>query len=292
MRHKVCLSCGIAAIAAVGIATNAHAITVSPTLDATTLETSLINAGSGLVVNTFTVSGHDDGVAMSAGTYTNASGTYGIGPGIVISSGDVADYGDGPNISDSNTTSFGVAATPGQEVLLDPITGGSFDHADVTQIDVNFDLLPGFDTVFFNVVWGSDEFDEFVGTTFIDAFGLYVNGTNIADVDGDPVNVDHPDMDFVAGTELDGILTNADGSPGPFVHTFSSFVGDGATDNTLTFIIADSGDTVLDSTAYISQLGATVPDDPADPGIPEPISAALGVMGLASLGLTVTRRRR
>ena len=124
----------------------------------------------------------------------------------MISSGDVSDYETGPNTSPSTTTVYGVSATPAQEALLDPITGGSLNHNDVTQIDITFDMLPGFDTVFFNVTFGSEEYDEFVGSSFIDAFGLYVNGTNIAQVNGDPVNIDHPDMLFLGGTELDGIL--------------------------------------------------------------------------------------
>lgn len=217
---------------------------------------------------------------LSIGTFTNASGTYGLpaNGGVVISSGDVADYEDGPNLSSSNTTDYGVPATVAQEGLLDPITGGFLNHNDVTQIDITFDMLPGFDTVFFDVVFGSDEYDEFVGSSFIDAFGLYVNGTNIASVGGLPINIDHPDMAFLPGTELDGIL-----APGgvPLLE-FSQFVGDGSVGNILTFIIADSGDSALDSTAYITALGGS------DPDVPEPSA----LVALVSLGLIGSLSRK
>ena len=280
-----------AVLAAVGMVTagSASAIVITPTLDATTLGNALLGgggAGIDLTTVSVSVSGQTSGSAISAGTFTNASNTYGIGPGIVISSGDAADYGDGPNTSGGNTTVFGVPATAAQEALLDPITGGSLNHNDVTQIDIGFDMLPGFDTVFFNVTFGSDEYPEFIGSSFIDAFGLYVNGTNIAQVNALPINIDHPDMVALAGTELDGILGGADGDFGPYVHTFSQVVGDGSLGNTLTFIIADSGDSSLDSTAYISQLGGSEPPPP-----PVPVPAPLALLGIGLVALAARQRR-
>jgi hypothetical protein len=62
-------------------------------------------------------------------------------------------------------------------------------------------------------------------------------------------------------------------------------VGAGTTGNTLKFIVSDSGDPILDSTAYISQLGG----EPPPPPIPEPASIAL--LGTAAVLLYVNRKR-
>ena len=152
---------------------------------------------------------------------------------------------------------------------------------------MTFDVGAGVTSVFFNVVFRSDEFAEFVGSPFIDAFGIYLNGVNIATFAGDPVNIDHPSMAFIRGTELDGILDPTAGAGDPIMLFQGNVIG-GSTGNTLTFIIADSGDTQLDSTVYIEGFGTS------DPGggdsIPEPASMLIFGLGLAGLGYVKRRR--
>ncbi len=235
-----------------------------------------------------------DAGAVSSGTYTNGSGTYGIGSGIVLSSGDVRAYGDGVNNLTNSTTNFGAsapalnttAATAPRELLLDQITGGSLDHFDATQLDITFDVGAGIDRVFFNVVFGSDEFDEFVGSPFIDAFGIFLNGVNIALFNGNPVNIDHPNMAFRTGTELDGLLDPTGGSGNPIM-LFEGLVTPGSVGNTLTFIIADSNDSQLDSTVFIEGFGTIDPGGGTPGGgfesLPEPGSAVMLAMGLIFL---------
>lgn len=250
----------------------------------------LVNAvtagNTGIIVTGWSLYGHTSGSAVSSGTYTDTgpgSGTYGLGgtQGVVLSTGNAGAYGSGSNTVGSTGTGYaGADAT--WDALLDPITGGK-THYDVTALTIDFDMEAGKNSIFFDVVWGTEEYAEWIGSSFIDAFGLYVNGTNIATVGGLPINVDHPNMAGISGTELDGVLYTA----GSARHTFSSLVH--ATGNSVTFIIADSGDSVYDSTAYITALGAELPE----PEVPEPgsIAAMLSLMGFGA-GAMVVRRRR
>jgi len=265
-----------------------QAIVVTGNNTAGDLATAVAAGATGLTVTGQTLEGHGAvgvGAAVSSGTYTNASGTYGIGPGIVLSSGDVNHYNTGPNTSGSRTTSYGVGANASQQTLLELISGPG-SYLDVTRLDITFTTTTG--SVFFNVVFGSDEFPEFVNTTFIDAFGLFIDvGTasqeNIAFVGGLPLNVNHPGMTPLAGTELDGVLA-PDGNP---ILTFSK-AGLDTSPHTLTFIVADRGDSAYDTTVYIGSLGGTEPPPP--PGLPEPGSLLL--LGAALAGLAIVRRQR
>jgi hypothetical protein len=273
-----------AAILSAFLALPSYAIEITTNTDANALAAA-ISAGAGLTVNGATFSGHTLPLtgAVSSGTYTNTAGTYNnVGGGIVLSTGNVLDYQTGPNNDPNTTTSYGVNATAAQELLLDPITGGTLNHRDVTQLDITFTSTTG--QVFFNVVWGSEEFPEFIGTTFIDAFGIYLNGTNIAFLAGEPINVDHPNMAALDGTELDGVLLRSFGNP---IVAFSGATIAGV--NTLTFIVADSGDFRFDTTVFISSLAGTAQVDDNGP-LPEP--ATLILLGTALACLARVRRRK
>lgn len=278
--------------------TSAHAIQVTGGAGGQTLADTLFLNVPGLTVNSVTLSGFGD----QFGTFTNQSGTYGLPTqGIVLSTGNVNDYGDGPNTDSGFTTSFDLdgdnPATEAQESLLDPITGGDFDHFDVAQLTISFDVGPGIDSVTFFGTFGSEEFPEFTGSEFVDGFGLFVNGQNVAFVNDQPVNIDHPDFLGAVADDGDGggefppdgefpqdgegpvfevaaasieagdprlalvTGTELDGVLAPDgnpVLRFDVPVTEGA--NVFDIIIADTSDHVLDSTIYLSSFLPTEVD--------------------------------
>jgi hypothetical protein len=240
--------------------------------------------GPGIVVTNASLSGRTLAAASSTATYLANGATYGLfGPGVVLSSGNALTYGSGPNTDSQISTSYNVAASSAQNALLSPISG-SLIHFDVTEFSITFDTLPGIDRVSVNVVFGSEEFPEFAAFSTADPLGIFLNGLNMAIAEGASVKSNHPSFSGISGTELDGVL-----APGgiPFV-TYSAFVGSGSTNNVLRFVIADAGDSFVDSTAYLSGLGGSS----TLPVIPEPSSVAIWALGIASLvGLRLPSRR-
>ena len=320
---RLALAAGLA-IGSVVTSTGAYAISITASQDANGLVNALLaGANTGIVVTGSTLAGHTTPVLLSgqtlgtftsSGTYSNASNTYGIGPGVVLSTGGVKGvslmgaggipgYDDGPNsdegngipygtpfdlsnLPDPNSPPPGAPASAAQEMLLDPITGDIanqifFDHFDVTELVINFDMQPGFDRVGFKIVFGSEEFPEFVNSSFIDGFGMFLNGVNIAQIGGFPVNIRHPDFSgTITGTELNGVLAPG-GNP---VLTFGGLVN--PTGNSLRFIVADTSDGILDTTVYFSALAGV--------GV-VPLPASVWLLGTAAFGLVgrgYARRRQ
>ena len=260
---------------------------------ATDLANELTSGGAGgITITNQTLSTNTQGSAASSGIFsTSGTNNYGLtGSGIVISSGNAAQDGtSGPVISGVSTT-FGVPATASQTSLLSQVTSAPNGFFDVTELTITFTAGPTTSQVFFNTVFGSAEFPEFVGS-FIDGFGLFLNGTNIAFAGGDPVNIDSPLMvDTTAGgsqfqtTPLQGLLVEN----GSSVVTYSGAVTPGSTGNTLTFIIADANDDQLDTTAFIQGLG----NAPPTPGVPELSTWVMMLLGFAGLGYAGSRKAR
>lgn len=199
LASRTVLSAAAFSIAVLMGTTSAHAIQVTGGANGNLLSSTLFLNVPGLEINSVTTSGFGD----QFGTFTNDSGTYGLpSAGIILSTGNVNDYSDGENFDSGNTTAFGNfdgegqanPASEAQEGLLDPITGGGFDHFDVAQLTINFTPGPDVSSVTFFGTFGSEEFPEFVGSEFVDGFGLFVNGQNVAFVNDAPVNIDHPDF--------------------------------------------------------------------------------------------------
>lgn len=192
-----------------------------------------------------------EGDVRAVGTYENDSGLWGIGPGIVLSTGNAKDYEDGINTSSSLSTDL---AQSGNDALTDLSGYPTYDAA-----TYGFDFTATRDKISFDFVFGSEEFDEFVGSMFNDAFGAWLtdsagNKTQLSfDRDDNPITVNSAwfsggnPPDNITGTELDGstklLRTEANVVDGQNYH--------------FEFGIADASDHIYDSTVFLSNFKGT-----------------------------------
>jgi gliding motility-associated-like protein len=110
------------------------------------------------------------GANASRGIFNNGQTTnLGISSGIFLTSG--AGYViPGPNTSSSAGANNGTA---GNAVLNSITTSTTYDAA-----VLEFDFIPESDTLRFKYVFGSEEYNEWVGSSFNDVFGYFVTGPN------------------------------------------------------------------------------------------------------------------
>jgi len=206
-------------------------------------------------------------VYASAGLFTGGiNAGIEMESGIVLSSGFISNA-VGPNASVAITGQLGL---PG-DAALDVIAG--FTTYDATILE--FDFVPDFEIIYIIFVFGSDEYNEYVGTAFNDVFAFFLNGVNIALVPStmNPITINtinnsmnasyYKDNEFYSGNpgwpvycnEMDGFTT---------VMTVSGPVDPGQT-NHIRLAIADASDSVLDSWVFIKTEGFTPDPDPKVP---------------------------
>jgi len=235
----------------------------------------------------------------ASGTFTGGGGTTGIGfaSGVILTTGDANDA-PGPNNADDTTTANGA---PGDADLDALIPGFSTQDATILQFDFQFgDGTTGGD-LFFSYQFASEEYNEFVDSSFNDVFGLFVDGTNVAKAgNGDAVSINNVNCGnpFVgAGPNCDQYQNNDPDDPGPATLDIeydglttvlqAQALGLSPGTHTLKLAIADAGDSVLDSALFIQ--GGSISDQPTP--TPEPGTLVLLGSGLLGLGLLARRRR-
>lgn len=219
--------------------TNAHSISISQNSDPNLLLNELTgNSSNG-------TQPYYSGADGAIGTYSNISGKYGIGSGIAISTGNVMDYSDGTNSIGSNTTSFG---TSGDKRLSDAAGYPTYDAA---KFGFNFQAKT--DKISFDFVFGSEEYPEYVGSSFNDVFSVFLTDNKgkvtqiVHDKNGNPININSAFMKEGSNGQLDGTTGR--------LHTEVS-VSKGR-NYSIEFAIADASDSAFDSTAFISKLEGT-----------------------------------
>lgn len=219
--------------------------------------------GPGVTVTNITFSGSSNQI----GSFDSQNSNIPIPLGVALATGDIS-VAVGPNNIGSSTVGGGnFGASDADLLLANP--GYTFNDAAILE----FDFIPNEDVISFNFVWASEEYPEFVNSTFNDAFGFFLSGpgisgpytdnaANIALVPGTtlPITIDNinaGDNDFGCtncefynintsntdpnGTQMDGFTVSLEASAsvqaGEVYH--------------IKLVVADAGDTAYDSVVFL-----------------------------------------
>jgi hypothetical protein len=266
------------------------AATITPTSDATTLVNAILGPGITLVGTPTLI-----GVTNQQGTFTGATAAVGFDSGIVLTSGSVLNiFGqntDGPETRGVGGLSADLSEDLGRPGDADLNTLAGFETHDANALTFNFRFGDGTSggNLFFNFVFASEEYIDWIDTDFNDVFGFYVDGINVALVAGQPITVNTINDVANSGSYINNV-TNTNGLPVAGRDTrydgltrvlLAQKLGLGSGEHTMSFRVADASDGVLDAAVFIQ--GGTFSEQQPTDGIPEPASMILLASGIAGL---------
>jgi hypothetical protein len=228
--------------------THAASLTVTQNNNPTTLINALLGDTTGLDTTSFTV--QTTGNAQAFGTFQQDP--FGLASGVVLSTGRVTDI---PGINKC----YGKCT----DVSTDFPVGGVAN--DQISLRINFTNVSA-STLYFQYVFGSEEFPEWIGSSFNDSFSLSLNGQSLARLsNGNAVTVNNlaASSDLILnppGTGNANQETKLDGYSKPLL--FAGNLRAGQT-NTLLISIGDVGDGIYDSAVFLKggTLGTVRPPD-------------------------------
>jgi hypothetical protein len=123
--------------------------------------------GAGINYSNVSYTGADE----ARGIFTNGGTTnVGVDHGLALTTGSIYNI-PGPSINNPS----GYNGTPGDSLLSSIIGINTWDAC-----VLEFDFVPAADTAWCDFVFGSDEYPEWVGSTFNDIFGFFVSGPDPA----------------------------------------------------------------------------------------------------------------
>ncbi|MEQ9548103.1 MAG: choice-of-anchor L domain-containing protein [Coleofasciculus sp. G3-WIS-01] len=317
----------------------AMAFTITPNSNAQDLLNALLGDTAGL--SNFGLTVYDDLQRVNDdafGIFNNDP--FGLGEGIVLSTGKVADLpglneeDGGVDFHGGDLSDLSTDFEPQSPPPVDPAAGSSPEdraigmQGDNMTLELSFDADDSVEKLFFQYVFGSEEFVEFGGTDFNDSFTMWLNGQSLALLsDGQAVTINNlvPDPndetsyhpDFIYNPVGSGINTKLDGFTKNL--TFEGQLIKNSR-NTIKINVADWGDGILDSAVFIKgkSLGTKPPqikpqptqeppnepqfpsddpgtlfppDEPEPKSVPEP-SGVIGLLGVATVGVLTRLRRK
>lgn len=257
---------------------NAGAVTVTPFDNSDNMAQALLGTG----------------ITITGTSYTGASGASGyfsdgfssglqIDKGILLTSGFASNANGNSNTSDGITGDNGL---PGSTLLNTLIPG--YTTYDATILSIDFQSAG--ENAYFNYVFASDEYNEYVNSSYNDVFGFFMNDINYALIPGTDTPVSINNVNNFSNSSYYFDNDNND-NPGAFNFEYDGFTSmftvsingltPGETYN-LKLAIADAGDNVLDSGVFIQGGSFSNTTDP----VPEPstfILFGLGILGFCSM---------
>jgi hypothetical protein len=280
--HKIAALTATLTTAMSLLAAPAIAFSVGATNNIETLKNNLLGTNTaGLSDFSVSITGDEE----AFGIFTNDP--FGLTSGVVLSTGKVTDI-PGPNL----------VSTSGNDLSRDFDPSG--EAGDLAQLNLSFFADSSAEKLFFEYVFGSEEFLEYGGSEFNDTVELLLNGTNLAKLsDGKIVTInnltpnagdrstDH--SDYINNPSFTGIAANIVKLDG-----FTKVLGfEGLLKkndrNVFSIRIKDVGDGNLDSAVFIK--GGSVGTVQPEP-VPEPMTVGGLMAGGAMLAAGRKLRHR
>ncbi|MBX2972919.1 MAG: choice-of-anchor L domain-containing protein, partial [Flavobacteriales bacterium] len=228
-------------------------LVVAPQTNLQQLATTI--TGPGVTISNPVINCH----AQGYGTFTYSGNTLGLDAGVLLTSGKIADA-VGPNNVENKSFEQGT----GGNSLLNVVTGRSTRDACLFE----FDIIPSGDSLRFNFVLGSEEYNEWVGSQYNDVFGFFISGPGITGDAG--IGNDH-NIALVPGTNQAVTINNVNNGSNS-AHYYDNAGGqhiqyDGLTRGLyaesavhpcqtyhLKLVVADASDRKFDSGVFIERI--------------------------------------
>lgn len=132
--------------------------------------------GAGVTVSNITFNGVPGNVAnIQIGSFNGSNSNLGLSDGVIMASGN-AEVAIGPNADVGATEPPAGLNSPGDDDLSQLLDGSITNDAAILE----FDFVPNGDSLSFNFVFSSEEYNEYVCGTWNDVFGFFLSGPGIS----------------------------------------------------------------------------------------------------------------